>query len=442
MSDADPAVPAARRRPTLVVVAVLVLGITFAVVFSRATEPGGISDGPLLKAPAGPDEVPAGPIIEALPPDCGVPDATVAGLAPGAGPEAETGAVLVGGGPTHCRWYSLDGGGAACDRCGDRSENERVISIDITVARGPGPSAITEAMRWVSTGWLGTPEGAGEPAIVDGLGDEAAAYYSTASDLEGASVGFRVRNAVATVRYTGWDAGGAGRAVIPKKAALDGALAAAAETAKSLGGAGRPVVRAAPRSGAPPRKVPEACDTVPGSTADRVARDARRRTGEPTLLAMFKEPTTPLDACAWHAGIPSASEGRERTLTVALAVTDERTPRLGMPAATRHFLSLYRDRRSGESRVGSGESRVGSGESRVGFVDFEPLTGPGERAFAVTRVARSPREGDMGLVVFQKDDVVVEVTYQARDGETELGGRLLIDAAYTVAVAVEKSLEP
>ncbi|QFG23545.1 hypothetical protein [Actinomadura sp. WMMB 499] len=412
-------------------VLVLVLGTAFGEFTLPEREAGGIAEGPLLKAPAGADEVPADRIVEKVPRNCGVSEDTAARLAPGGDIDAEAGGLFRDGGPGSCKWYSLDDGKATCDFCLGDFANERVLDVEINLAKGTRQSPVTAAMELLSGGGQGAADEPGAPRIVDGLGEEAVARYSAATDLEGASVAFRVGNAVVTVRYRGWDDAGGERRTIPEGVALDGAFAAAAETAKAMGTAAGPVVRTVERPAVPPlRKVPKPCDTVSGATVEKVARGAYRRRAEPFLVARPVQSGMSFDGCAWHAATGRfVNQGEARTLTVSLAVAEERTPGSAVPVATRHYLGLHRNQRYGKA--------PGSGA----FSGFEPLAGPGDRAFAVTMAGRGGSRGDAGLVVFQKRNVVVEVAYDGRDGDTKLRGRELIDSAYTVAVEVERALE-
>jgi hypothetical protein len=272
--------------------------------------------------------------------------------------------------------------------------------------------------------------GPARPQIVEGLGEEATARYSADTETEGAIVKFRVGNAVATIRYRGWDAVRGGRRTIQEKTALDGALAAASETAKSMGTAARPVLSRVKHPGTPPvRHVPKPCDAVPAATVDKVARGAYRWRATASLLPALNWPGTSTDACTWKARTSRYSgEGQSRTLTVAIIVEEDRVPGLGAFTAARRYLGVYENMRAGNA----------PGSDR--FTGFEPLAGPGDRAFAVTRAARTSSSGDEGFVVFQKRNLLVEVSYQGADEETPLSGNRLVDSAYTVAVAQERSL--
>ncbi|MBE1531898.1 hypothetical protein [Actinomadura algeriensis] len=432
-AEPGPRFPAGRRRLVAIaaVVVAVVLGVTLAVVVRSGDEPPGIADGPLLKARAGADEIPAGRIVEKIPDDCGVSEATAARLAPGADPDPEKGGVFRQGGPGKCKWYSLDDGKAECDWCQGDFENERVLDVDISLAEGDRQTPISEAMERLRIGGPGTAPEPGPPQIVEGLGEEAVAHYSTATDMQGASVAFRVGNAVVTVRYRGWDRVRGEEKTISEKVALEGAFAAAAETAKSMGTSARPVVSEVRHPVTPPLPtVPRPCDTVPGKTVDKVARGAERKKGTPYVLAAVHDADLPVEGCVWEAGTPRSPEkGRSRTLTVSIGTARERVPGAGAYTATRHFQGVYRNQRAGEF------------PTLDTYTGFRPLAGPGDRAFAVIMRARNFAEGDVGLVVFRKRNVLVEVAYQGRDGETELRDRELIDAAYTVAVEIERTLE-
>ncbi|WP_143219646.1 hypothetical protein [Actinomadura sp. CNU-125] len=416
----------------------LVLGAAIAVAGGSGAGPGagpggsgGIADGPFLKPPMGADRVPAGRTVSEIPDDCGVSEATAARLAPGADPDPEKGGVFREGGPGRCQWYSLDDGKAKCDWCTGDFKNERVLDVEINLARGERQAPITEAMQWVGTGGPGLTQVLGPAKIVEGLGEEAVAHYSAATDMEGASVAFRVGNAVVSVRYRGWDAVRGEQRTISEKVATEGAFAAAAEAAKSLGTSARPVVSEVRRPVAPPlRKVPKPCDTVPAATVDKVARDGDKRRGRPVLLATIPAAGISYDGCAWNAGSsPYAETGASRTLTVSIGIAEERVPGAGASTAARQFEGLYRNQ------------RIGRSPTVDTFTGFQPLAGPGDGAFAVTMGGRGTWEGEVGLVVFRKGNVLVEVAYKGRDGATQLRGNGLIDGAYTVAVAVERSLE-
>ncbi|TYK53366.1 hypothetical protein [Actinomadura decatromicini] len=437
MSDSGPPGPAprwwtgrGRQAAAGTIALVLAVSVAVAVAASRDRAPEGISDGPLLTAPGGPDRVPAGRVVTKLPRNCGVSAATAARLAPGADRDAEKGNVFRQGGPGSCMWYSLDDGKAKCGFCVGDFRNERVLYVDITLSTGRLQAPITEAMQALTPAEPNRAANPDPPALVEGLGEEATARYSAEIETEGAVVGFRVGNAVVSVRYKGWDDVRGRRRTIPEKTALDGALAAAAETAKSMDTAARPVLSPVKNPVTPPlRTVPKPCDTVTDPTVGKVARGAYRRRGSATLLTMAAPAGMSVDACAWNARTSRYSgEGRTRTLTISLAVADERLPGLGTFTATRQFLGVYQNQRAGKS------------PGTDAFTGFTPLTGPGERAFAVTKVQRSASEGEVGLVIFQKRNVLVEVAYRGADEDVPLTGKRLVDSAYTVAVAVERSL--
>lgn len=419
------------RRAAVAAALALVLCVAAAVtaVAAQRSGPGGISDGPLTAAPATADPVPAGRIVKKPPANCGVSKATAARLAPGSDPDAEKGGLFRQGGPGSCMWYSLDDGKAKCDFCTGDFRNERVLNVDIALAESRLQSPISEALRQMDE-TPGLARSSARPEIVEGLGEEATARYSAETESEGATVKFRVGNAVATVRYRGWDAMGDERRTIPKKTALDGAFAAAAETAKSMGTAAQPVLSQVKHPVTPPvRHVPKPCDAVPAATVEKVARDAYRRRAGASLFPALNWPGTSMDGCTWRARTSRYSDqGQSRTLTVAIIVEDDGVPGLGPFTAARRYLGLYENLRAGDT--------PGSDK----FSGFEPLAGPGDRAFAVTRVARSSSSGDEGFVVFQKRNLLVEVSYQGADEETPLSGSRLVDSAYTVAVAVERSL--
>ncbi|TDD90143.1 hypothetical protein E1293_03645 [Actinomadura darangshiensis] len=435
MSDPEPAGPplrTGRRRLALAgAAAVVVLVVTVAVVASRGSgDPGGISDGPLIAAPAGAEQVPAGRIVKKIPHNCGVSDGTAARLAPGSDPDPEKGGVFREGGAGDCSWYSLDDGKAKCGWCfGDDYRNERVLDVDISLATGIQQSPISEAMQMVGMTGPGSTGRSGPPKIVEGLGEEAVVRYSAEQETEGANLAFRVGNAVVSVRYTGWDAVRGRERTISEKTAVDGAFAAAAETAKSMGAAARPVLSTGMHPATPALgRVPRPCDAVPGATVDKVARGAYRRRGASTLMAIVNQAGLSVDSCTWKARTSRYSnEGRSRALTVSLAVADEDVPGYGAFTATRQYQAVYRNLREKKSIT------------LDDFAELTPLTGPGERAFAVTEVG-SGSSGDAGLVLFQKRNVLVEVAYEGADKELDLRGRQLIDSAYTVAVAVERSL--
>ncbi|NEA29124.1 hypothetical protein [Actinomadura bangladeshensis] len=418
------------RRGAVAAALVLVLGVAAVVaVGAQRSGPGGISDGPLTAAPAAADPVPAARIVTKVPANCGVSKGTAARLAPGSDPDAEKGGLFREGGPGSCMWYSLDDGKATCDFCIGDFRNERVLNVDVALAGDRLQSPISDALRQMDE-TPGLMRSSVPPEIVEGLGEEATARYSAETETEGAVVKFRVGNAVATIRYRGWDAVGGERRTIPKKTALDGAFAAASETAKSMGTAARPVLSRVKHPVTPSvRHVPKPCDAVPAATVEKVARGAYRRRATSSLFPALNWPGTSTDACTWKARTSRYSdEGQSRTLTVAIIAEEDRLPGVGAFTAARRYLGLYENLRAGSS----------PGSDR--FSGFKPLAGPGDRAFAVTRVARTSSSGDEGFVVFQKRNLLVEVSYQGADEETPLSGSRLVDSAYTVAVAVERSL--
>ncbi|MFB4311166.1 hypothetical protein [Actinomadura sp. GTD37] len=420
-----------RRGAIAAILLALVAGVAVTVVAARSSGPGGISDGPLIAAPGTADPVPAVRAVQKIPDDCGVSKGTAARLAPGSDPDPEKGGVFRQGGPGSCMWYSLDDGKAKCDFCAGDFRNERVLNVDIALAGSGLQSPAGEAMRLMDEP-PGAAPGSARPEIVEGLGEEATARYSAETETEGAIVRFRVGTAVATIRYHGWDAVRDERRAISEKTALDGAFAAAAETAKSMGTAARPVLSRVKHPVTPPlRHVPKPCDTVPAATVDRVARGAYRQRGNTTLFPVLGRPGTSSDACTWKARTSRyaySDEGSSRTLTVAVTVEDDRLPGLGAFTTTRRYLGVYENLRADKT----------PGSDR--FTGFKPLAGPGDRAFAVTRVASGASDGDMGYVVFQKRNALVEVSYSGAEEETPLSGSRLVDSAYTVAVAVERSL--
>ncbi|MEU5877277.1 hypothetical protein [Spirillospora sp. NPDC047279] len=437
MSDSEPQDGTARfradrrlRRGAVAAALALVVAVTVGVVLSRRSGPGGISDGPLVAARGGPHAVPAGRIFTKPPRNCGVSDATAARLAPGADRDAEKGNVFRQGGPGSCMWYSLDDGKEECDFCTGDFRNERVLNVDISLAEGRQQSPISEAMRSVSVTRPGAATGSLPPKIVEGLGEEAIARYSAETDTEGATVSFREGNAVVTVRYKGWDAVGGDRRTISEKTAVDGVLAVAAETARSMGAAARPALSAVKHPVTPPlRQIPKPCDAVPDGTVDKVARGAYRRRGGATLFPGAYLGGMSVDGCTWNARTSRYSnKGQERKLTVSFAVAEERLPGLGVFTATRQYQGMHLDLRDGKT---PGIDKLEG---------FRPLAGPGDRAFAVTKVEKSSSSNDVGVVLFQKRNVLVEVAYSGDDEDTELSGSRLIDSAYTVAVAVERSL--
>jgi len=404
----------------------VVLAGAFAVISMRGSD-GGIADGPLLSAPAGPDTLPGGRIIREPPRNCGVSHRTASRLVPGADRDAEKGNVFRRGGPGSCQWYSLDDGKATCDFCVGDFKNERVLNVEITLGKGRGDEAVGAAMGLFDMAEV--TQGPSPPKTIEGLGEESFARYGADGETGGAIVKFRPGNAVVTVRYQGWDADGDRRETIPEKTAVDGALAAAAETARSLGAAADPVVTAVKHPGTPPlQRVPKPCDTVPAATVDRVARGAYRKRGNAFLLPTMGLTGASASSCTWEARTSRyLDEGRSRTLTVSLVVMRQRQAGMAVYAATRQHEAVHRKLRRGGS------------PGFDDFADLTPLTGPGDRAFAVTK--SGPGSDDLvGIVLFQKRNVLVEVAYQGTDEGRPLPAKTLVDSAYTVAVAAERSL--
>ena len=374
------------------------------------------------------DFVPVGPMLGKAPRNCGVSDTTVARLVPEPGGRAPR---RQGGESSgECRWYTVDDGRAGCGTCAGDLRNERLLTVTVAFSTSRVQSPISDAMQMMDD-QFGTGESPDPPSLVEGLGQEAVARYTAEAQNQGAHVVFRTGNAVATIRYRGRDKVRGELRPLPEKTAMDGALAAAAETADSLHTAARPVLSRVKHPVVPTlRHVPRPCDAVPAAVLDRVARGASRERGAPTLIAAARRPGTSSETCRWTARTSqSPGEGQSRTLTVAFLSEADRLPGLGAFTTTRRFLMAYQDQRAGRSREGR-------------FSGFTPLAGPGDRAFAVTKVSTEGSIGDAGLVVFQKNNVLVEVSYRGDDEEKHMTGSRLVDSAYTVAVAVRKSLRP
>ncbi|TDC95577.1 hypothetical protein, partial [Actinomadura sp. 7K507] len=182
--------PGPRRRPgtgddDAVVFAFFVAFVISIVLVVVMPSPGSLDT--LPAPPAGPDRVPAGRTIEAVPAGCGVSPATVGRLVT----EPRT---MSDGHKGECEWSS-----------GADGVSRRMLTVGLTLSGGTpvrplvgpevGRSPVAAAMRSFRPKWSDVT-----PQAVTGLGDEALAQYSPST---GSTVVVRVGNAKVVVRYSG-----------------------------------------------------------------------------------------------------------------------------------------------------------------------------------------------------------------------------------------------
>lgn len=337
---------------------------------------GGRSE--LAGPPTRPDPVPRERLITRFPAACGVSTATINALVP----RAESMHTSDFG---DCEWYSR--------HPGDVRERRLDVTVKIWPATAGDTSAVSIGPRiaYVKTTPISNALSAfGQTAArqtVLGLGEEAFA------DSRRTVVDFRVANAVVTVGYQ--DSG----LLAKKKSALDGALRAAADTAKSLGtSAGPRLGSTAPASTT--RHLPDPCATVPAGLRTRLVKGA---------TAM---PDT--NSCTWTS--------ERRTLKVTLLSEPDSAPGGAVRAAIRDYLQRHYDARA--------EQPVSAHDRKY----FHALTGPGDQAFASW-----VENGTPGRVVFRVRNVVVEVGYTG-DADHPLTKDQAVNGAYAAAIDVARAL--
>ncbi|NEA29123.1 hypothetical protein, partial [Actinomadura bangladeshensis] len=188
-------------------VVVLVLSV---VLVKALPSPGSLDR--LPDPSAGPDRVPAGPIVDAYPERCGISAATLARLVPDARTTRD-------GGQGTCTWASQK----------DDRKSERHLSVGFTLFPGsalrPGMPQTGRAPVAAAMMSLG-PKWSVPGKAVTGLGDEA---FMQISPSTGATVVMRVGNANVSVQYRSlfWP--------IAEGTAREGAFAAASEVVAALG---------------------------------------------------------------------------------------------------------------------------------------------------------------------------------------------------------------
>lgn len=418
---------AARRAGLLGAAGALLLvgAVLLAVALVRIGDSAGPGEGARLPAPrAVPDPVPDGPIVTAMPANCGVSRRTARSLAPGSDPDAEKSGLFREGGPGSCMWYSLNDGAERCGFCprSDSHRKERVLNVDIVRHTGTtGREAVLRAAQELGP----APDlvvGRNPPRRVTGLGSQAVAYYSAERDTEGAIVTFRYGNAVTRVKYTGWDAPkGDGRQVtIPERIALAGALRAAAEAARGLGVRADPVV-AEPQPGAGlVRRPPKVCDLVRDRTAGLIAPRAERARWVGSAFPGV--PGVTYDTCEWTSRTSElADEGAKRLLRVAVGVVGEWRPGMALAVAADAYTRMHMEGRLPTSGEG-----------------FTAVAGLGEQAYVLYR--REAGGKGQADVVLRYRNVLAEVTYSGTDGPTEIPRTQAVGAAYTAALDVAAAL--
>ncbi|WP_192809979.1 hypothetical protein [Actinomadura rudentiformis] len=391
-----------RRRTTGAVAggAALVLGAAVVVVLSGPRGEAGVT----LIPPRGKvDPVPAEPLITATPGDCGVSAATVRRLALGDD----------GGGPNHdggCDWYSSGPGGRV-----------RSLAVDVVV-RGTIGDAMVDfpRERWFIASPLARLLSPNPPKTVTGLGDEATTYYSADLQVKGAFVVLRAHNVIATIQYSGRDDTDdpVGK-VISQKTATAGALAAAAEVARSLKAPARPVLadQASTTSAPALRRVPKPCDAVPADVIALVAPGTKR--GRWVSSLVDEVPDARFATCRWAPADASMDGERKRYLTVTIASVPDQRPGHGTQTATRQYVQTHLRARSAGAH-------------------FTALAGLGDQAFAVFTQTDFIVQAHSGLVAFRVRNVLVAVGYSGE--HARMPPDQAIKGAHTVAVWVAKAL--
>jgi hypothetical protein len=370
-------------------VVVLVLSV---VLVKALPSPGSLDR--LPDPPAGPDRVPAGPIVDAYPEHCGISAATLARLVPNARTTRD-------GGQGTCTWASQK----------DDRKSERHLSVGFTLFPGSalrpgmpqtGRAPVAAAMMSLGPKWSNVPGKA-----VTGLGDEA---FMQVSPSTGATVVMRVGNANVSVQYRSlfWP--------IAEGTAREGAFAAASEVVAALGARtpARPAIAAAPRP-TPARTVPDLCAAVSERTRQRLV-EGDSITGEPASgggALAIKD--AKVSNCSWTS--------KDRALAVSAAVVPGSGLLDGTRLATREYVMRHDDARAEETLSVHDEKY------------FRAVTGLGDQAFAVQVPEVIP-----GEVVFRDGNVLVRVTYEAMDERHPLSRKHAVRGAYAAAQEVARAL--
>ena len=376
------------------VVFAFLAAFAISIVLVVVTPAPGSLDG-LPDPPAGPDPVPAGRIVEAVPEGCGVSPDTVGRLV------AEPRRMTRGAEGT-CSWSS-----------GADGPSRRMLSVNVVLSEGraahpaAGPAAgrspVAAAMKSFGPRWSDVPTRA-----VTGLGDEALAQYSPST---GSTVVARAGNAKIIVRYSG----GLGPP-IAEETARSGAFGAAAEVVDGLGGRApsRPAVAPAPRR-SPGREIPDLCGTLSERTLHRLVKGESSSSGPESGKGALAIENADRRGCSWTS--------MERELTVSAAVVSGSALADGTRLAVREYEMRHDDARA--------EDTLSVHDRKI----FDPVTGLGEQAFAAHVPGVVP-----GLVVFRDGDLLVQVTYEEGDRRHPLSGENAVRGAYAAAREVAEAL--
>lgn len=384
---------------------VVLAGAATAVLVARSG-----SDTPTPTA-LGHDPVPKpGKAIVGMPARCGVTRATLRDLVPHA--------------------YALDGGTGASDHCywshddhGKGTERKLVVNFHL---RGPipqrgnsaGSPAVAVAMYdYGRVGVLGK-DGL---LAVHGLGDEAKISYD--DHHHESDVTMRVRNAVVTVAYSGWN----GSRALSGRRGFAGALHAAADVAKSLGAAHDPkIAHAVPvPPTAPITHTGKACKLIPA------ARVAELLDSDPDLVdpedqssteqhgddgAGDRDGAAKSTACEWTTGHAGA-------LRVSVDRYPDVSPGSGTRAAKRDYRQRYVSVRAAEP--------ISDDDERY----FAPLRGLGEQAFA-----GYIEETLLARVVLRDRNVLIRVMYASAGDDHPLTREQAVGIVYTAATIAADAL--
>ncbi|TYB48136.1 hypothetical protein [Actinomadura chibensis] len=346
--------------------------------------------------PSGPDRVPAGPLVRAVPAGCALSPATLERLVDGP-------RLVKDGARGVCAWASRGGderSGRYLSIAVDLSPDTSATAYPYLLATGRAP--LSAAMKSFGPRWSGVTGQA-----VTGLGDEALLQVSPSN---GATVVARVGNARAVVQYT------ATRLPMPEAAARDGAFTAAAEVVAGLGARGpvRPAV-AAPARPAPARTIPDLCAALPERTLrDLVAGDGAAGGSESAQTGLAVEGARQR-GCTWRSP--------DRDLRVAVAVVPGAGPFDGVRSAAREYAIRHIDARA--------EEPLSVRDRKY----FHPVPGLGDEAFAVHVPGVVP-----GTVLFRDGDALALVTYAESDERRPLSGGEALRGAYAAAREIARAL--
>ncbi|MFG2249075.1 hypothetical protein [Spirillospora sp. NPDC048823] len=377
-----------------IVFAFIIVSVLAVVLVATSPAPGSLDR--LPDPPAGPDRIPAGPVITAIPVGCGISPATVGRLV------TEPRMMKDGHRDGECMWSS-----------GSDDGSRHHLSIALTLTHGTaalspsgpatGRSPLAAAMKSFGPRWSDATTRA-----VTGLGDEALVQFAPSA---GVSVVARVGNATVSVQYR--DARGS----IPERTARDGAFAAAAEVVDRLGARtpSRPAIAPAPDP-SPARKIPDLCGSISERTLNRLLG------GEQTPGPSGTSGSGGLAIKdADHRGCSRTSADRELTVTAAVVPGTDLFdgPRL----ATREYTMRHDDARA--------EETLSVHDRKY----FHAVTGLGDQAFAAHVPGVVP-----GVVVFRDGALLVQVNYEEADERRPLSGEHAVRGAYAAAQEVAQAL--